>query len=87
MSSLWFVRRIGIRLPDSLWASIRTYGITSGLLATPRTIDISEVVRELIARGLSPDRTRDAGYRSGYREGRIAGYKEFMASVAMRGPR
>lgn len=45
-------------------------------------INVSEAVRDLVVRGLVTDRTREAGYRSGYDAGRAAAYAEFMRRVS-----
>ncbi|MBX3159195.1 MAG: hypothetical protein KF773_24715 [Deltaproteobacteria bacterium] len=77
------MRRIGLRLPDSLWRSVAWYGKAAGLVAADGSVDISECVRDLVSRGLVSDHGRESGYRSGYREGRLAAYREFMQSVTM----
>lgn len=77
------VRRVGLRLPDRLWKSVSWYGQAAGLIRTDGRLDISEAVRDLISRGLvSADRSAEAGYRSGYREGRLAAYAEVMERLA-----
>jgi hypothetical protein len=75
------MRRVGLRLPTRLWADIRAYATHANIVDESGSIDISEAVRDLISRGLVADRSRETAYRSGYREGRLAGYKDFMVKV------
>lgn len=75
------MRRIGLRLQNDLWTQVKAYGETAGLLNDHDHLDLSETIRDLIARGLSSDRTQEAGYRRGYQEGRLAGFADFMATV------
>ena len=76
------MRRVGVRLPDSLWRSVAWYGKVAGLVDQDGGIDISECVRDLVSRGLIADRGAESGYRSGYREGKLAAYREFMQRLA-----
>ena len=76
------MRRLGLRVPDQLWASIRWYGETAGLVGANGHLDISEALRDLLARGLVSDRSSEAGYRSGYRAGRLAAYADTMRRFA-----
>jgi hypothetical protein len=66
---------------------IRKYGSASSFVTPKGSMDISEVVRDLFVRGLATDRSGEAGYRSGYREGRLAAYADFMASLGKAGGR
>ena len=81
MASLETMRRVGLRLPDHLWAGVRSYAKHANIVDADGLIDISEAVRDLISRGLVSDRSREPAYRSGYREGRLAGYGEFMKKI------
>lgn len=76
------MRRLGLRASDSLWSSIRWYGEVAGLVGNDGRIDISETVRDLLARGLVTDRSHEAGYRNGYNAGRVAGFAEVMRRFA-----
>lgn len=76
------MRNVGLRIPSQLWKSISWYGKTAGIVGADGEIDISETLRDLLARGLNSDRSSDQGYRSGYNAGRSAGYADFMRSVA-----
>ena len=76
------MRRVAIRLPDELWSSIRRFSIASGVSPTRGVLDISETVRVLVSRGLQLDNGELAGYRDGFREGRLAGYGDFMRRLA-----
>ena len=75
MVTLDVMRRVGLHLPDHLWAGVRTYAEHANVLGDDGLIEISEAVRDLISRGLVSDRSREPAYRSGYREGRLAGYR------------
>ena len=81
MVTLEAMRRVGLRLPDQLWANVRWYAEAAAIVDVDGEIDISEALRDLISRGLVSDPTAEAGYHSGYREGRLAGYGDFMRKV------
>lgn len=72
------MRRVGVRLPDRAWKSVALYAKAAGFFGVNGQLAISEAVRDLIARGLITDRSVEAGYRSGYSAGRLAGYAEIM---------
>lgn len=76
------MKKIAVRVGDDLWGSIAWYARQAGLLGPDGQPDISETVRDLLARGLNSDRSSESGYRSGYREGKLAGYSGFMRRVA-----
>jgi hypothetical protein len=76
------VKRVAVRIPSELWRSIAWYGAAAGLTRPDGQLDVSETLRDLISRGLVSDRRADAGYRSGYREGRLAGYADQMRAMA-----
>lgn len=68
--------RLSIRIPTQLRASIAWYAQTTGLAH-------SEAIRDLLARGLVQDRSREAGYRAGYAAGRTAAYADLMRAAAI----
>lgn len=76
------MKRVAVRIPNELWRSIAWYGSAAGLARPDGQLDVSETLRDLISRGLVGDRSREAGYRSGYREGRLAGYADQMRAMA-----
>lgn len=71
-----------MRIPSALWKSIEWYGRAANLVGPDGKLDISETLRDLLARGLVSDRSSDQGYRNGYAAGRAAAYSDFMRSVA-----
>jgi hypothetical protein len=75
------VRTVGLRVPSQLWKSITWYGTTAGIVRPDGEIDISETLRDLLARGLNSDRSSEQGYRNGYTAGRSAAYADFMRRV------
>jgi hypothetical protein len=76
------VRTVGLRVPSQLWKSIDWYGRTAGLVGPDGKLDISETLRDLLARGLVTDRNSESGYRNGYAAGRSAAYRDFMRQLA-----
>lgn len=77
------MRTVGLRIPSALWKGVLWYGEAVGHVRPDGEIDISETLRDLIARGLNSDRSSETGYRAGYAAGRSAGYADFMRGVAM----
>jgi hypothetical protein len=76
------MKRVAVRIPSELWRSIDWYGRAAGLTRPDGQLDLSETLRDLISRGLDDRRDRAAGYKSGYREGRLAGYADQMRAIA-----
>lgn len=75
------MRRLAVRVPAQLWASIEWYAKAAGLVGPDGRVDVSEAVRDLVSRGLVADRGTDAGYRSGYREGKLAAWGDHMRRI------
>ncbi len=78
------MRKVALRLPDHLWAELRRYGEQAGLQRGGHSIDISETLRDVLRRGLNGDRSPEAGYLSGYWEGRLAGYAAVQRALGLR---
>ena len=77
------MRRITVRISDREWRSIVSHARAGGLIEPDGSPLISTALRDLIARGLAPsDRSTEAGYRSGFAAGRVAGLADVMRRLA-----
>jgi hypothetical protein len=76
------MKRLGVRVPADMWEGIQWYAKAAGLLSPGGSLDISEAVRDLVSRGLVQERGAEAGYRSGYREGKLAAWRDHMQRIA-----
>ncbi len=72
------MRRIALRFSDGQWQEIAAYAKDMGFANAQGKFEISRVVRDLVRRGLSGDRSEEAGYRSGYSEGQKRGFADAM---------
>ena len=80
------MKKLAVRVPAQLWASIQWYARQAGLVDAGGQLDISETVRDLLSRGLVTDRSTEHGYRSGYAAGRARAYADFMRGIAAATP-